>query len=441
MTMYMYDLISVVLVGLSHSALYLLLIRYNRLPYKTVIALSIAFTILLGFVVTVTGYPEWNSILLLLFLLSLGLMQNELSFIQNLYFALLSIIGITFTKLFLLEFALQLFMLSPLNLYVWTTSLLHLSIAILLLTAIACWRKQIGHFAEYIVSSKLYYISYGLLCFGFLLSLILTTPSTRFLAMANEQYGEMSITIAFGLFMVLLLITIIGNYLAKEKLIKEQELTLNEERLDYVAKLEYMHADLASFQHDYMNILLALDTSIKAKDLQQIERIYYDVIAPTSNLINNHELDIVKLAHIKIPEIKSILSVKLIAAQQQGIHINVDIPQAIENMNISIVDFIRVMSIVVDNAIEEAIVSEEKHLQIAFFEVDDATYFIVKNSCQQQAIHLQRLYEKKYSTKNEKRGYGLFSLKRMLDSMHTVTLETTFIAPYFTQTLILKREI
>lgn len=436
--MYIYDPIAGVLTGIGHVILYLLLIRHNRMPYKIMITLSLIFTVLLGVVVTVTGYPEWNSILSLLFLLSLGLMQNNISFMQNLYFAFVSLISITFTKIFFVELVFQLFMLSPFNLYLWTTGVIHLLVTIVIVIGIFLWRKQIQYFAEYIEESKLYYISYGLLFIGFILSLILTAPSTRFLAVVNERYGEISVIAAFILFMILLLIAIIGAYLAKERLMQEQEEKLNEERLDYVEKLEFMHTDLASFRHDYMNILLALDTSVRAKNLQQIEEIYYGVIAPTSTLMNNHELDIVKFSHIKIPEVKSVLSVKVIAAQQQDIKVMVDIPQVIENLKMPIIDFIRVMSILVDNAMEESIVSDEKNVQIAFFEMDRDQYFIVKNSCQQKEININRLYEKHYSSKNGKRGYGLFSLKRMLGQMDTATLETTFIAPYFTQTLILK---
>lgn len=438
--MYMYDILASVLTGILHLVLYLLLIRHDRLPVKTVILLSIIFTILLGFIVTVTGYPEWNSILLVVFLLSLGTMQNNLSFMQNFYFALMSAFSITFTKVFMLEFLFQLFMVSPFNLYVWTTSLFHLLITILIGICIVFWRKKIGSFAAYIESSRLYPITYSLLFIGFVISLILTTPSTQILALANERFGGMSMTIAFILFLILLLIAIVTSYLAKEQFMQEQREVLNEERLDYVEKLEYMHADLVSFRHDYMNLLLALETSIQAKDLQQIEKVYYDVIAPTSELMNDHELDLVKLASLKIPEVKSVLSVKVIAAQQKGIKVIIDMPHVIEEIRMPAVYFIRALSILVDNAMEEAARSEEKQIQIAFFEMDDATYFIVKNSCQQKTINLQALYKKRYSTKEGKRGYGLFSLKRMVDQMNHVTLETTFTYPYLTQILMMKRE-
>ncbi|EEM18168.1 Histidine kinase domain protein [Bacillus pseudomycoides DSM 12442] len=108
-------MIAIMLIGISHVLLYIQLIRYNRLSYTMVIALSIVFTILLGIVVTVTGYPEFNIIMLLLFLLSLGLIQDELTFMQSLYFALVSIVSITLVKMLLLDFGMKLFMLTPFN--------------------------------------------------------------------------------------------------------------------------------------------------------------------------------------------------------------------------------------------------------------------------------------------------------------------------------------
>ncbi len=118
--MHMYDVIAVMLIGIGHVLLYIQLIRYHRLSYSMVVVVSIIFMLLLGIVVTVTGYPEFNIIMLLLFLLSLGLMKDELTFMHNLYFALVSIVGITYAKTVLLIISTELFMLSPLNLYVWT---------------------------------------------------------------------------------------------------------------------------------------------------------------------------------------------------------------------------------------------------------------------------------------------------------------------------------
>lgn len=437
--MYVYDIIAIMLIGISHVLLYIRLIRYNRLSYVMVIALSIVFTILLGIVVTVTGYPELNILMLLLFLLSLGLMKDELPFMQSLYFALVSIVIITLAKMVFIELGIKLFLFTPFNLYVWTASIIHLIVSIAIVICIVLWGKPIQKLARYIVDSPLYYISFVLLVAGLIVELILTAPATHLLAALYQQYQQASYMAAFVLFFVLLLMVLIGSHLTKERMLEEQQERLDKELLDYVGKLELLHDELASFRHDYLNVLLALDEGVRTKNITLIEQVYRDVIAPTSKLMNNRELDIVKLSRIAVPEVKSVLSVKVVAAQQQQVKVMVDIPQPIQEIAMPMISFIRAISILVDNAMEEAVCSKEKLLQLAFFEKEECQYFIVRNSCRHEAIDLQKIYEKCYSSKEGNRGYGLFSLKRLIDKTANATLETAFTAPYFSQTLLLKK--
>ncbi|QWG51061.1 GHKL domain-containing protein [Bacillus mycoides] len=435
--MYIYDVFALLLTSMSHTFLYIQLIRYSRLSYGMLAALSAVFILLLGIIVTVTGYPELNSTIVL-FLMSLGLMQNELKFMRNLYFALVSMVIITLVKILFLEVGMKLFMLTPFDFYLWTASIIHLSVSLIIFIGIVLARKRIQRIAQYIVGSPLYYITYILLIVGFIIELILTRPSTDFLAKLNQQYGELSYISAIVLFFILLLIVLLSSHLAKEKLVEEHEKRLDKELLDYVEKLESMHDELASFRHDYINVLLALEAGIRTKNVNEIAQVYYDVITPTLKLINDHELDIAKLSRIHIPEVRSVLRAKVGTAQQKQIKVMLDIPEKIESVSMTIISFIRIISVLVDNAIEEAVHSEEKILQIAFFEMDSRQYFIVRNSSKDEAIDLQKIYEKNHSSKEGARGYGLFSLKRIMNKTNNATLETTYVSPYFTQTFILK---
>lgn len=437
--MMMYDVIAIMLIGISHVLLYIQLIRYDRLPYLLVIVVSVVFMILLGFVVTVTNYPEFNIIMLLLFLLSIGLLKADLTFVQNLYFTLFSVVVITYAKLVLMELGMSLFMLSPLNLYIWTDSVIHLVISSIIFLSVVVLRKTIRQFSQFIVNSSLYYVSYVVLIVGLLLGFVLNFPSSHFLNTLHQQYGQESYIAAFILFFVLLLIILVGSHAAKERLLEEHQKQLDRELMGYVEKLELAHDELTSFRHDYINILLSLDEGVRNQNLPEIQQVYYDVIAPTSKAISNHELDIVKLARISIPEVKSVLSVKIISAQQKRLEVVIDIPEVIEEVFLSVTTFIRVISILLDNAIEEAVNSKEKVLQVSFFEKGECQYFIVSNSCQQKAYDLQQLYEKSYTSKEGDRGYGLFSLKRLIDKTANATLETTFTDSFFTQSIILKQ--
>ncbi len=88
-----------------------------------------------------------------------------------------------------------------------------------------------------------------------------------------------------------------------------------------------------------------------------------------------------------------------------------DIPENIESVSMTIISFIRIISVLVDNAIEEAVCSEERYYK------SHSLKWIHDNilSCvivQREAIDLQKIYEKNHSSKEGARGYGLFSLKR-----------------------------
>ena len=90
-----------------------------------------------------------------------------------------------------------------------------------------------------------------------------------------------------------------------------------------------MHDELASFRHDYINVLLALEAGIRTKNVNEIEQVYYEVITPTLKLINDHETRYCEIISYIIPEVKSVLSVKVTTAQQQQVQVMIDIPEKI----------------------------------------------------------------------------------------------------------------
>lgn len=429
-----------ILTGLSHFFLYFYLIRYEKISSPVIVFISLVFTVLLGTIITVTGYPEFNAIVMGLFLLSLGLLQIDMTLMENIYFTVANLVSISLLKMVLVEIGTVVYLLLPLNLYMWTPNMIHMFITIIIFIAILLLRTQIGKFAQYIVTSRLYYVSYIVLTLSFVIIFLLTVPGSELLFQIYTTYGDMMYTSAFILFFILLLIVIIGSHLTKERLVQRQQAYLDKELLEYVEKLELLHDELANFRHDYVNLLLTLDEGVRTKNIAQIEQTYYDVIAPTSKLINNRELDIVKLANVQRTEVKSLLSVKVFEAQQQGVNVTLDIPLAVKEIPMPIVDFIRIISILIDNGIEAAINSEEKTLQIAFFEQGTSLYFVVRNSVTNSvAIDITNMYAKSYSTKAEERGYGLYSLKSLIEKADNVTMDTEFVGSFFTQTIIIRK--
>lgn len=437
--MSVYVILAEFITGFSYLLLNLYLIQYKGMSHRMVFALSAIFIVLLWSITNATGLIELNAVLLLLFLLGIGFLQKRLGLVQKLYFAMFSMVIVTFAKLMLINIGMQLWILSPFNIYVSTIGLLHFLAVTVILLAIVFARKKIQQFAEFILDSPLYYFSYFLLILGLVFAFIFSVPASKWLSTFQIQFAQIGSTVASIVVLVMLLLILLSSHITKKRLLEEQQVRLDKELLDYVKKLEVLHDELATFRHDYINLLLALDEGVRTRNIDLVERVYYEVIQPTSTIINDQELEIVKLSHIVVPEVKSILSVKLLEAHQQQVKVTVDIPYRIEEIAMPLVPFIRSISILMDNAIEEAVQSREKILEVAFFEVEKCQYFVVRNSCSQQQIDLLRIFEKGESKKANHRGYGLFSLKRLIYALPNVAMETSFQAPYFTQTLLMKK--
>ncbi len=59
----------------------------------------------------------------------------------------------------------------------------------------------------------------------------------------------------------------------------------------------------------------------------------------------------IKLSHIENPAVKSVLSAKLLEAQNKGIGISVEIDEPVRDLFIGFLDFITFLSILCDNAL------------------------------------------------------------------------------------------
>src|SRR5699024_5503885 len=100
--MYVYDIVALLCIGISHFVLYFYLIRYDRISLPYMILLSIAFSILLWTIITVTCYTEFITIVTVLFLMSVGLMQIVFSFFQYVYFMMANMVSISLLEIMFL---------------------------------------------------------------------------------------------------------------------------------------------------------------------------------------------------------------------------------------------------------------------------------------------------------------------------------------------------
>lgn len=203
----------------------------------------------------------------------------------------------------------------------------------------------------------------------------------------------------------------------------------------YTESLEKLYSDMRVFRHDYINIISSMIGYIDNRDMDGLERHFYENIIPVSKSMQKNDFKIGAIKNIDIPEIKGIVSSKLIRAQELGLDVHVEVVENIDDIKMNIIDLSRILGILLDNAIEASKESLEFKLKLAFIKTEKAIIIVISNSYKEKNISLNKIFKPNYSTKGSGRGIGLTNLKKIVDNYDNVFLETKMIDNYFIQEL------
>lgn len=194
---------------------------------------------------------------------------------------------------------------------------------------------------------------------------------------------------------------------------------------DYNHRIEHLYRDIRSFRHDYTNILISLRQGIDNDDMASVRKTFNSVLAGSEDFLQSDQFGIAELSLIDSEAIKSVLVAKLHQADSQGISVNVEVIKEIGEPNFPMLDFIRVLTILLDNAIEAAAESENKWLSLSYFYDKGKTVLIIENSMSDQPDSLDQLYRRGISSKGETRGWGLAIVRELLATYPHASLKTS----------------
>lgn len=177
----------------------------------------------------------------------------------------------------------------------------------------------------------------------------------RFLVISNELFTVLYGVMSTIIYCVLLFIK------KKEFETREQQKEMRH-LIEYSEQIENNYLALRKFKHDYKNILFSIEDYIQTKDIEGLQKYFYQSIKATETIFEENNLPIASISNLKIREIKSIILSKLYVASQKGIEVNVMIPTPITDIAISTVTLVRMLGIILDNAIEESAFLEKGKL-------------------------------------------------------------------------------
>lgn len=263
------------------------------------------------------------------------------------------------------------------------------------------------------------------------------------LYLLTYQFNNTSYKNAVNMFFVISLISLLvylknttQNYfnfqLAQQKQQQLDHLTT------YTTQIEDLYKSINGFRHDYANLIVSLETSIQAGDINQIRSIYEDVLKNSPNVLNHGNHTLGSLTKIDIPAIKSILSNKIILALEKGIHIEFEIEQKWSTCHVDVFDYIRTLGILLDNAIEASEACSMAFINIAFItdKIKQEHRLIIENSTNQEFINIGHIFQDGVTSKGANRGIGLSNMQHILSNYEQAHIETEYSNYRFRQTLI-----
>ena len=219
-----------------------------------------------------------------------------------------------------------------------------------------------------------------------------------------------------------------------ERLDQEQALRYRDmER--YSRHIEELYKEVRSFRHDYTNLLTSLRLGIEEEDMEQIKEVYDSVLKDSSEKLQDNKYDLGRLVNIRDKALKSLLAGKFLKARDKNIVFNVEVPEEIQVEGMSLLDFLTIVSILRDNAIEASAETNQPHVSIAFLKNGAQETFIIENSIKEEGIDISEIFSFGASSKGDERGVGLYTVMKIVESHPNTSLNTTCQNQVFRQVL------
>ena len=224
----------------------------------------------------------------------------------------------------------------------------------------------------------------------------------------------------------------------KDKLheILDQEQDLRYKDMErYSLHIEELYKEVRSFRHDYTNLLTSLRLGIEEEDIEQIKEVYDSVLKDSSQKLQDNKYDLGRLVNVRDRALKSLLAGKFIKAREKDIVFNVEVPEEIQVESMNLLDFLTIVSILCDNAIEASVEASQPHVSIAFLKSGAQETFIIENSIKEEGINISEIFSFGGSSKGEDRGVGLYTVMKIVESYPNASLNTTCQDQVFRQVL------
>lgn len=335
-----------------------------------------------------------------------------------------------------------------------------LSAAVLALDALLVWclNHFFGKFFQQVSQLELsyppiarYFILTSLLIFFLVFFVqsellnVLFDSSADYLAKADAEAFQLTMfdlymlitnVLSTGVIFFQFFILIILLKFSKYRLTLDAQRRYKEDLLLYNHNLEENLTEIRNLKHDMKNILFTLSHFIEHSQDRQLKEYFQKTVNPYfQKELKKNDL-YTNLQRIEDEQLKAFLYYKLTSGLYDDLTLRFSMEKNFnENMfihGIEFLDFVRILGIFLDNAMEEARQTAEKKLEVSFAEASGNYEIKICNSIRANQKVIPGL-----SDKGLGRGNGLFIVENILKKYPNITLNSYTNQGMFCQSLIL----
>ncbi|HEY9059658.1 MAG TPA: GHKL domain-containing protein [Pseudobacteroides sp.] len=268
--------------------------------------------------------------------------------------------------------------------------------------------------------------SYSILA-NSIISAILIIPNIMYY-LNNSKNINLNM-VCFNIFAVfiLLLMSFYNSIKSTELEVKSREVEFQK---GYIKTLDEIIDGLRGFKHDFNNNVQAIGGYITLNDIEGLKKYYLQLQSDTRRI--NNTLPLSKYVKNN-PALYGLLLSKLSYAELKDIQFIINIMDEYSIERIKIYDLCKVMGILLDNALEAAVESAKKYVELSIAKNSQNAIIIEIINSYAGSPNKEKIFENGYTTKAGHSGFGLWEVKKIISKYQNCSLTTSVTESLFTQ--------
>ena len=209
----------------------------------------------------------------------------------------------------------------------------------------------------------------------------------------------------------------------------------NQSLAAYSSGLEKSMDDIKNIKHDVKNIFLTMGNYVERSGDKEMQEFYSKKISPFAvDEIAKSDL-LGKLAGLDNEQLKAFMFYKASQAIEHDVDVELEILESSGIFQIEFIDLVRILGILLDNAIEECVEIPNGKVFIKISGNNEMISYVIKNTVRQEIK--EKGIRLGISTKGKGRGKGLVGIRSILSKYSTVLLNSYFAEGQFVQNLVI----